>query len=347
MSDNDFKNLTAQARQASLLEYFQQSGYSVKKQGTDYKVEGFSGLFVNPNTNKWFCFGANTGGSSAIDCLTSVLGMDFKQAVRELTGQDIGNSQNSNTGKAVQKFSAPQNFVQAEKKELKMPEEAPNMRRTFAYFCQSRQIPAPIVEELINAKLLYQSQNTVTCEVNGIKQTFENANAVFVHRNANGEAVGAELQGTNSFKRFKGIAQGTTDSVFTYVPNPSKDGKIKVAYLFESAIDLMSFLKFCTREKMVGAALISMAGLKPLVPKQLQEQGVTVLSCVDNDEAGRKFEADNGFTRPDFVKTYLEGNGLKDWNDYLVATNTANKIGATPPSPNANEQEANTVGVRS
>ena len=43
-----------------------------------------------------------------------------------------------------------------------------------------------------------------------------------------------------------------------------------------------------------------------------------IFSCVDNDDAGRRFENDNGFTRPDFVKALLDSKGFKDWNEMLV-----------------------------
>ena len=35
-------------------------------------------------------------------------------------------------------------------------------------------------------------------------------NAVFLHKNEDGKIVGAELQGTNTYKRFKGVAEGTS-----------------------------------------------------------------------------------------------------------------------------------------
>ena len=114
------------------------------------------------------------------------------------------------------------------------------------------------------------------------------------------------------------MAKGTGDSVFRFIPNPSPDGKIKRAYLFESAIDLMSFYSFCKREKIEGSLFVSMAGLKPTVPKQLREQGIEIFSCVDNDDAGRKFENENGFKRSDGVKALLDNNGFKDWNELLT-----------------------------
>ena len=155
--------------------------------------------------------------------------------------------------------------------------------------------------------------------VNGQVRTFKNANAVFVHKNETGEIVGGEVQGLNSFKRYKGMAAGTGDTAFMYMPYPSKHNKSSRAYIFESAIDLMSFYTFCNdKKKLEGSLLISMAGLKPTVPKKLEAEGVKIISCVDNDEAGRKFEAENNFERSDWVKSKLDDKGFKDWNELLV-----------------------------
>lgn len=61
-----------------------------------------------------------------------------------------------------------------------------------------------------------------------------------------------------------------------------------------------------------------MAGLKPTVPKRLEEEGVQIISCVDNDDKVRKFEKENGFIRPDGIKKVLDDKGFKDWNELLV-----------------------------
>ena len=162
---------------------------------------------------------------------------------------------------------------------------------------------------------MYQSSTDFKTTVNEIPQNIKNSNAVFVHRNKDGEAVGGEVQGVNSFKRYKGVVAGTSGTAFTYTPNPTVDGKTKTAYLFESAIDLMSFYAFCKPEKMEGVTLVSMAGLKPTIAKQLQAEGVKVFSCVDNADDGRKFERTNNLQRP--KNDLLVQAGVKDWNDLL------------------------------
>ena len=319
MQKEDFNRLVQQARETDLLDYFQKSNYTVKKYGNEYYVQEIAGLCINPTENKWCChYVSGRNGSvegrtnNSIDCLTLMLGMSFNQAVFELTGNDISTMRSYDyPKKQAPEYTSPPVAFEKTKRVLDMPPPSPNMRRLFAHLCQTRKIPASIVEELVHSQCLYQSQKT---------EKMKSENAVFVHRNAKGEVVGGEIQGINSFKRFKGVVAGTSDSVFMFTPFPAKDGKLRRAYIFESAIDLMSFYTLCNKKNklMEGAAFISMAGLKPTVPKQLQAQGVEIISCVDNDEKGRQFEADNGFVRSESVKKHLDNQGFKDWNEMLV-----------------------------
>jgi hypothetical protein len=322
MSDYDFKQLTQSARDSNLADYFEQSAYTIQRHGAEVYIKEFPGLCVNVNTNKWYSHYEGVGGSNAIDCLVKVCGRDFRQAVRELTGQDVGVSDKPRRCMVFMERPWLTNSPNPEppqcpEKLLTMPVRGENMRRLFAYFCKERKIPATIVEELVKANLLYQS---AVCEpqmptaANGGEMPAgapRPPNAVFVHQNADGKVVGGEVQGINSFQRYKGLVAGTGDSVFMFSPTSAK---LTTAYLFESGIDLLSYYALADKENLQGVSLVSMAGLKPIVPKRLQADGLDVLSFVDNDEAGRKFERDNGFERGSDV---LERAGLKDWSDLI------------------------------
>lgn len=308
MNKQEREELVQKAREASLLDYFRKSGYKIKQEGAEFYVTDIPSLCIKPDTNQWFHHYTHYGSTNnSVNCLVYVLGLDFNQAVYELTGRDISYQRSADYPKSFrpQFTSPPRSEMPIAKKELQMPPQAQTMRQMFAYMCKTRKIPAEIIEQLVHDKLLYQSDGK--------------ANAVFVHKDREGRVIGGEIQGCNSNKRFKSLAVGTGDSAFMFVPVPAKDGKIHRAYIFESAIDLMSFYAFCPKDNknMVGAALVSMAGLKPSVPKQLQAEGVEIISCVDNDDAGRRFEADNGFNRPQRVKDLLDKCGFKDWNDLL------------------------------
>lgn len=313
MEKSDFDALKVEARTADLARYFESCGYKVKRYGHEAKVEMGEGhsFFINTETNGWYDHYNGDYGSNSIDCLTKVLGYSFNQAVYELTGKEI-------TGKRSEEYPKEQapdytypkfpKTVQTEKKELKMPETAEKMARVFAYLHKSRGIPNEVIQQFAHAKLLYQSKDY--------------GNAVFVHKDDSGNVIGGEIQGTTTFKRYKGIAPGTGDSVFKFMPFPTPDGKPKKAFIFESAIDLMSFYSMWWRQEkkpqLTGCMFISMAGLKPSIPKQLQENGVEIVSCVDNDDAGRKFESENGFKRSAWVKSKLDEKGIKDWNELLI-----------------------------
>lgn len=271
------------ARSANLAEYFQSNGYDCELKKDELHVKGYGGFYININTNQWTCFSENKGGSNAVNCLTEMLGMDFKTAVKELAGSATSYTPRNQN-----------NSFSDRKKDLVLPEKADNMRKVFAYLCQTRKINSEIVSQLAHDKLLYQ-------DVKG--------NAVFVHRDENGNAVGAEIQGTNSDKRYKGVAQGTSESVFAL-----KIGEPKKCYVFESAIDLLSFKQLANPEKIQNSILVSMAGLKPNSLKKIAENGIKIYSCVDNDEAGKAFTAENKFTP---CRRILEENGVKDYNELL------------------------------
>jgi len=251
--------------------------------------KGYGGFYINVDTNQWTCFSENKGGKNAVNCLTEMLGMDFKTAVRELA-----DSATSYTPRREKNSFSAQKKAEAAPRELVLPEKADNMKKVFAYLCQTRKINSQIVSQLAHDKLLYQDTR---------------GNAVFVHREENGKIVGAEIQGTNSEKRYKGVAQGTSESVFAV-----KIGEPKKAYVFESAIDLLSFKQLANPEKIQDSMLVSMAGLKPNTLKSLAESGVKMFSCVDNDEAGINFTTANKLTP---CRKILEENGVKDYNELL------------------------------
>lgn len=276
----------AAARSANLAEYFQKNGYDCELRRNELHVKGFGGFYINADTNEWYCFSKSgkNGGRNAVNCLVEMLGMDWKTAVSELLGCSPVRSA------VYDQHTSPPRV----KRELSLPDRADTMRNVFAYLCQTRKIDSKLVEALAREGLLYQDKR---------------GNAVFVHKDDNGQIIGAELQGTNSYKRFKGVATGTADSVFSF-----KIGEPDRAYVFESAIDLLSFKMLAKQDKIQNSVLVSMAGLKPNSLKSLSEKGFGLYSCVDNDEKGIKFTSDNGLIPCNRI---LSENNVKDFNELL------------------------------
>ncbi len=321
MKEQEFDELLEQARHADLADYFRTSGYTLKKISGEIYINEIKGLSIKPETNSWFSHYHQVGRvNNSVDCLTIILDKSFKDAVYELTGQDISRTR-SNTS-YVKKNVAPVRQSEKpqeknkEEKEMIMPEHAPTQRRVFGYLHTGRNIPNDIIREFIDEKILYQAEQEIKGTLQGKEQIFKRTNAVFVHKDKDGKEVGGEIQGLDINKRFKGTVGGTGESFFKFVP--VKDVRPVRAFIFESAIDLMSFYSMCNdKSKLRGTMLVSMAGLKNFVVEQLREQGLNVISAVDNDDAGRRFEKNNELTRSGFVVEKLDIHNFKDWNERL------------------------------
>lgn len=146
------------------------------------------------------------GGRNAINCLTDIIGMNFKSAVEALSG--------ANMTYMDYRRDTPK-LPQAKK--LVLPERADNMRKVFDYLFQTRRLDSKLVSELAHDGLLYQDKR---------------GNAVFLHKDENGNFIGAEIQGTNSEKRYKGVAHGTNDSLFSVtMGTPTKANIFRFALL--------------------------------------------------------------------------------------------------------------------
>ena len=191
--------------------------------------------------------------------------------------------------------------------QLELPVNEHEKKRVFAYLIKERKIDAKLVQELVEKKLLYQG--SVKYKDKDGNEQFAKGNAVFVRKDMDGNIVGAEIHGTNTFKSFKKIAGSGNENLFQYaIGTPNK------VYAFESAIDLLSFKMLADPQKIKDSLLVSMGGLKPNALKKFEANGLKIYSCVDNDESGRKFNEVNGFKS---AGRKLSEEGVKDWNELL------------------------------
>lgn len=130
-------------------------------------------------------------------------------------------------------------------------------------------------------------------------------------RNIDRNAVDAEV--SEKLKNYKGVAPGTSENFFRY-----DKGEPKKAYVFESSIDLMSFMAL--HPDVTDCTFAAMAGLKPNVVEKLLAGGLPVTLCVDNDQAGQNFANQFGSRCKYF--TECRANNVKDFNELLKAKKT-------------------------
>lgn len=191
----------------------------------------------------------------------------------------------------------------------------------YSDFIDRKVIPTePYIAELLDRKLkdtdvrfagyVYEKNANIVADSKDFN-VISNAISEILKSNIDRDAVENDVH--SKLKNYKGVAPGTTESYFSYDKgNPQK------AFVFESAIDLMSFMSL--HPDMTDCKFAAMAGLKPNVVEKLLEKNMSVTLCVDNDTAGEKFAGRFGSQ----VKVFTECRhyGVKDFNELLTARKT-------------------------
>lgn len=281
------QELIRQARRRDLAEYLLERGEHLKKDSNGrYKHAEHDSLVFTGNAFYWNSKGEK---GNAIDFLMLFYGMDFKSALSELT-----NTNNLNAKKEL--VAAPQQKQVPVHFDFKLPELNKDMRRAFAYLIKTRSIDTSIVQNLAKEKLLMQDKL---------------GNIIFPWKNEIKEIVGADLVGTLTEKRFKGIAKQSNHNYSFNIPI----GDPKEVYVFESPIDLLSF--WSLHKYLKNVLLISLSGLKIetlLAYLKRYIKLTDVFLCVDNDSAAKIFiKAVQAQIK---ASTMLPPVG-KDWNEFL------------------------------
>lgn len=291
------------ARQANLIEYFENKRYKVEKTKDEniYKVRGFGGLYIK-NETCYYCFSKERGGN-AIECLMDVLHLDFKTAMNELLNySSVIPNRSHHEEKSKKKYM------------FEMPELNKDQHRAFAYLTKVRGINADLIAKLVKSGLLFQTK--------------EYGNIVFPYMNFDNKIVGAELVGTTQNKRFKKIDKNS-DALTSYW---IKIGEPKKLFVFESPIDLLSFLclKERNKELLENSIFLSMSGLKYSVVNEflIHFKPEQLYICVDNPEMSNEKDTVsienfmNHFPDPDGEKIIRLIPNKKDWNDDLLSLQT-------------------------
>jgi len=228
--------------------------------------------------------------------------MDFKAAVTELAGKEIAGQQKKESAQPL----TEQIFTFAGLSLIR------DTRRAIAYLHKTRGIDYSIIQKLIKEKHIYQEKET--------------NNIVFPMYDENNKCVGAELQGTLSRRRYKGVASRSKYGYGFNVRYPGSGGSFDYALFFESAVDLLSFVDLkinFQHRSLESCILVSMSGLKEnivnhtLTAYRGNFKPIQPVLCVDSDKAGQDF-----VTR---LKSQIRGvrtlqTICKDWNDQLLNT---------------------------
>lgn len=283
------KALILQARKASLEEYLLNKGEFLKKEGNQSRVKSHSGLVVI--NNKWYSHTMQKGGNT-LDYLIYIDGIEFKKAVEILSVYETKYSSNLDRNKNSE-ISLP----------LMIPPKHTDNKRVMAYLRYSRCIDKNILFHLLKQGRIYEAVNTHNCVFAGID---ENMHIRYVMQRSSISKSSLKFESRGSDKRYSFSISGESDLLF----------------VFESAIDLLSYMTLYPDRIALKPHLLSLGGVSDIALSAYLRRFHNIskiILCLDNDKVGvtggrqlnEKFKADN-------IKIYNHIPAHKDWNQELL-----------------------------
>ena len=309
------------ANQTNLEEFLQQKGERLRKTGSEsvliYKDSTGEHDSISVRRNRWYDH-KNMRGGYPLKFMQEFYGMNFRTAMKELLhGEEpeLGRKKNAEQeqDKAKEKEeNAIKNDVnpfenKMEKSEFILPEKDSNMKRVFAYLLKTRFLDKDVVKSFVEQKTLYQEK--------------EHGNVVFVGTDRDGVAKSACKKSTaEQSKSFRMTVAGSNCRYgFCWRGDSSK------LYVFEAAIDLMSFITL-RNDEWKEDSFLALDGLsaKPLLQFLEEQKNIhEIFLCLDYDAAGmeacdklKDILIEKGYEAEKIKREYPL---YKDWNEQLKA----------------------------
>ena len=307
------------ANQTNLEEFLQQKGEHLRKTGSEsvliYKDSTGEHDSISVRRNRWYDH-KNMRGGYPLKFMQEFYGMNFRTAMKELlNGEEPELGRKKNTEQEKPKVSEETevngNTAKCEdgtkKSEFKLPEKDGNMKRVFAYLLKTRFLDKDVVKSFVEQKTLYQEK--------------EHGNIVFVGTDKDGVPKSACKKSTA--EQAKGFRMTVAGSDCRY--GFCWRGDSNKLYVFEAAIDLMSFITLKNGDWKTDNFL-ALDGLSPKPLLQFLEEQKNIHEIflyLDYDAAG--IEACDKLKDILIEKGYVaekikrECPLYKDWNEQLKA----------------------------
>ena len=294
----------AKARELDLLTYLACFEPDNLKQisANVYSTVEHDSLMIN--NGKWCWFSRGIGGKSALDYLIKVKGLRFPDAVARI----IGNPTDPLPLSIRPPPETPKIFI--------MPEVTSNPSNVIKYLV-GRGIEPEIVQWCIDHRLIYE--------------TAKFSNALFIGYDQDHNPKYGSVRSTTG--DYKGDVKGS-DKRYAFKIVNAKDPRS--VYVFEAAIDLLSFATFEKQfgEKWYKKSYLSLAGIGngKNVPKALEQflkdyPNISHIHLLlDSDKPGRIAAQNIKAALGDkYNIKYMPPPKGKDYNEFLQSKNTNGK----------------------
>ena len=285
-----------QANKTDLVQFLLLQGEQLKKTGHDWRWVKHNEIAVRGN--RWYNQYERRGGY-AINFAKEFYNLTFTDAIILLIGSNI----------MIDPTRAEKDIrlYPCKNKEFHLPKAYENVNRAYAYLIKFRMIDREILQHFISNKQIFEDNKY--------------HNIIFVGIDEFGIPKFAQRKGTlSNTPSFRKNVKGS-DLKYSF----SHIGKNNILYVFESPIDLLSYIS-SHKDSWKQSSYLSLCGVSdiPLLHFLSWKTKIdTVTLCLDNDQAG--------LTASKKIKEKLEQKGYKinmnvskekDWNNQLcLSTN--------------------------
>ena len=280
-----------QANKTDLVQFLMMQGEQLKKTGHDWRWVRHNEITVREN--RWYNQYERRGGY-AINFVKEFYNLTFTDAITLLIG--------SNIMVDTTRAENDTRLYPCKNKIFHLPKAYANANRAYAYLIKSRMINREILQHFISNKQIFEDNKY--------------HNIIFVGIDEFGVPKFAQRKGTlSNTPSFRKNVKGS-DLKYTF----SHIGKNNILYVFESPIDMLSYISL-HKDTWKQNSFLSLCGVSdiPLLHFLSWKTKIdTVSLCLDNDQAG--LTASKRIKEKLEQKDYLAELDIskeKDWNEQL------------------------------
>ena len=299
------------AKNTDLIKFIESYGYQVKQEKNAYRILGIEGgLYIfnkNQTDTQGFYWHKKNVKGNAIDFCKEIFNDDYKSAIARLLNQSVQplDSYKNNCPTigqlkektSVQSLDSNKNFI--------LPERDNNIKQAYSYLVKTRGISKNLINNCIKYGLIRQFKENNHIYVGFVGKDKNNnpkylmLRSTLTNSNFKKEYINSDKK--YGFKIFNIASVQPLDSK-TKCPTIGQEEKASVQpldssnniniYIFESPIDLLSYMTLNPAKTLKNNVFLSMGGISTLALKQfIEDYNPNIGSinvCFDADEVGQE-----------------------------------------------------------
>jgi len=307
----------ASANNVDLVRFLTAQGERFKKSGREYRWTTHDSVTIKDN--QWFRHSQGKGGGT-IDFLMEFYGKTFPEAV-EMLLEERGILIGSNNANGVKDegclIASP-----IPTPGVILPEKAENNEKVIHYLTETRKIDKEIVHEFTRRGDVYEEAGTHRAIFIG--RTSDGTIGYACWRGTTEKQERGDISGSSKCFGFKSLASWTEE-------HSNKERTSRNLYVFESPVDLMSFItlypKYWHENHYLSLGGVSSAALHNFLSERKDVKHIYL--CLDHDDAGHDGCARIFDELPEKYAVTQLIPSKKDWNEVLVEREKKSRYGVS------------------